>query len=385
MTGPGRRVLLAGALALPAARAGAQDGRMRRLRVSIPLERMAEFLPVFRDYAATQPDLLFETLVRDDDNGLAAPEILAAVRAGRPHADAALTDVDGLAWGATRGAWRSLPAALREAGEASARSLVRLMQPLTGEEALLVSADPGGPFLLHRSSAPAAPPRSAAALLDYARENPGRFLYPRPPESALGQHFLMALPHLLRDRDPSDVQTGWMNSWAWLEELDRYVDYYPSDDAAAFDEFAAGGIDLLPAMLTAFLRGRMEGTLPEEAHLTAFDEGRIIPQGVFLVMPHHATDERLALVEPFARFLLSPGVQSHAFGRGLLPGGQDFGVGRAVPRTEGERSAWRRALPAEAAARLPAAPLASPLGPHQLAFMLARWEERVGARHGERR
>lgn len=380
-----RRTLLAGALALPAVRAGAQDGRMRRMRVSIPYDRLAEFLPTFRSFAASQPDLLFETLVRDDDNGLAAPEILAALRAGRPHADAALTDVDGFAWGSARGAWRSLPASLRGAGEASAGRLARLMQPLTGEEAMLVSADPGGPFLLHRPSALPDPPRGAAALLDYARGNPGRFLYPRPSESALGQQFLMALPYLLQDRDPSDVQTGWTESWAWLEELDRYVDYYPSDAAAAFDEFAMGGIDLLPASLTAFLRGRMDGQLPEETRFTGFEEGRIVPQGIFLVMPRHAADERLALVEPFARFLLSPEVQSRAFGRGLLPGAPDFGVSQAAPRTEAERSAWSRALPAEAAARVAAAPVAPPLGPYQLAFMLRRWDERIGARHGERR
>lgn len=393
MSGRGRRALLAGAVALPltlsltlsAARAAAQGNRMRRMRVSIPVDRLAEFLPVFRGFAASQPDLLFETLVRDDDKGLIASEILAAIRAGRPHADAALTDAGGVAWGATRGAWRSLPASLREAGEASASRLARLMRPLMGEEAMLVSADPGGPFLLHRPSVLSDPPRSAAALLDYARRNPGRFLYPRPSESALGQQFLMALPYLLGDRDPSDVQTGWTESWALLEELDRHIDYYPSDDAAAFDEFATGGIDLLPTSLTAFLRGRMDGLLPEDTGFVAFEDGRIIPQGVFLVVPHYAPDERFAVVEPFARFLLRPEIQSRAFGRGLLPGEPGFGVNRAAPLTDAERSAWSRALPSEEAERVAAVSLAPPLGPYQLAFMLHRWDEQIGARHGERR
>ncbi|WP_421991954.1 extracellular solute-binding protein [Roseococcus sp.] len=385
MSGSCRRALLASALALPTlplAGWAVARSEPRRMRVSIPLERLTDFLPILRAFTASQPDLFFETLVRDDDNSLAVSEIREAVQARRPYPDAALADAGSVAWGTERGAWRRLPASLREAGAASGGHLAQLMQPLTGEEAMLVSPDPGGPVLLHRASVLPDPPRSAAALLDYARQNPRRFLYPRPSESALGRQFLMALPHLLRDSDPSDPQLGWTRSWAWLKEVDSFIDYYPSDDAAAFEEFATDGIALMPASLTAYLRGRKDALLPDEASFALFEGAPLIPQGVFLVMPRDATEESLALVETFARFLLRPEIQSGAFGRGFLPG---FAVNQPAPRTEAERSAWNRILPAEMAARVAAAPLAPPLGPQQLALMLRRWDEEIAARHGGRR
>jgi putative spermidine/putrescine transport system substrate-binding protein len=357
---------------------------MQRLRVSIALDRLDEFLPLLRNFAASNADLYFETVVRDDNGGLIAPQGTEALRPGQWGADAALTDVFGLAWGTTHGAWRSLPASLRDAGTASAGRLSHVMQPLAGEEAMLISADPGGPVLLHRPQILPDPPRDAAALLDYARQNRGRFLYARPSESAFGRLFLIALPHLLGDRDPSDAQTGWTNTWAWLTELARYIDYYPSNDEAAFEELAAGDVHIFPAPLTSFLRGRMDGALTEETKFVTLRNAPIIPQGVFLVVPRTTTDGRLQLIERFGQFLLRPAIQAQFFGRGLLSDELGFGLSEAAPRTDAERSALGGILPAAEAQHIVAAPLASRLNSYQLTFMLRRWDELIGARHGER-
>jgi putative spermidine/putrescine transport system substrate-binding protein len=387
-----RRALLAGAvatpLAIPSVRAMAQDRRMQRIRVSIAVDRQDEFLPLLRNYSASEPGHTVEILVRDDNSGLIAPQGTEELRPGQRGADAwgadaALTDIHDLAWGTARGAWRSLPASLREGAAASAGRLSQLMQPLAGEEAMLVSADPGGPVLLHRPRILPDPPADAAALLDYARQNPGRFFYPRPSESAFGRLFLLALPHLLGDRDPADAQTGWTRTWAWLQELDRYVSYYPSNDEAAFEDLAAGDAHLFPVPLPPLLRRRMDGTLTEETKFGTL--GPNIPQGVFLVVPRITADERLPLIEQFGRFLLRPEVQSRFFGRGILPGDLGFGLNEATPRTDAERSALGRILPPDEAERIVARPLAPRINSYQLTFLLRRWEELIGARHGERR
>ena len=38
----------------------------------------------------------------------------------------------------------------------------------------------------------------------------------------------MGLPYILGDSDPKDPVNGWDKTWAYLQELDKYVDVYPS-------------------------------------------------------------------------------------------------------------------------------------------------------------
>lgn len=379
-----RRALLASALAVPAIEASAQDVLLDFLRVSIAVDRFDAFLPLLQAFAAAAPDLTVEILVRDDNAGLLTPRNAEQISRGHRGVNVVLADVFDLAWGSMRGAWRPLPERFHMASMASAGALADLMSPLASEEGLLVSASPGGPILLHRRSILPDPPRDLAALLDYARQNPGHFFYPRPSESVFGRLFLMILPHLLGDRDPSDVQTGWDRSWAWLEELARYVSFYPSSDEAAFEELAAGDVHLCPAPLAAFLRGRMDGDLAEDTGFVTLGDGAIIPQGLFLAVPRFTAPAKLPVIERFARFLLLPDVQTRFFGRGLLPGDLGFGLSEGAPRNDAERSALRGILPPEDAQRIVAASRFPRLSAPQLTFLLNAWEERIGSRHGER-
>ena len=53
-------------------------------------------------------------------------------------------------------------------------------------------------------------------------------MYARPSNSGPGRTFLMGLPYLLGDKDPRDPVNGWDKTWAYLKELGKYVEYYPS-------------------------------------------------------------------------------------------------------------------------------------------------------------
>ncbi|WP_424814423.1 extracellular solute-binding protein [Roseococcus sp. YIM B11640] len=380
----GRRALLSGGLALPAAVAAAQGGPpVWRLRASFPIERIDEFLPAFQRFAASQPGLMMEALVRVDDAGLVSPDFNATVRPWQLRSDAALVDSATLAVGASRGMWLPLPEAWHEMARGSHPTLTRLMAPLAGQEGALLSAEPGGPFLVHRRDRAASLPRDPVALLDYARQNPGRFFYVRPAESGFSQLFLMALPHLLGDRDPSDAQTGWDKSWSWLAEISRHIGFYPSSDDAALDEFAMAGADLFPTSLAGFLKARLDGTLAEDTDVATLGGGLIVPRGMFLVMPRHVAAERRTAAEPLLRYLLGAQAQAQVFGRGLLPGEAGFGLDHAAPRTDAETAAWHLALPADRTEAIATMRLAPPLPALQYTFMLNRWEEQIGSRHNE--
>nr|WP_314075985.1 extracellular solute-binding protein [uncultured Roseococcus sp.] len=380
MSGPGRRALLGSALTLRAATAEAQPSAAFRL--SFPSRWAPSLMPALAEFSKQYPHLRVDIGTEAQDVDWVSTALQDDLQTERP--DVALVGAAALALGKTRGLWRVLPAGLREANHASMGGLAAQMRPLTGEEAIVVSADPGGPFLLHRRSVLSEPPRGAATLLDYARQNPQRFLYPRPSAAAFGQQFVMALPYLLGDRNPSDAQSGWEQSWRWMREVDPYVAYYASGSGEAMQEFSEGGIDLLPVSLGAFLQGRMSGRLPEDARLASFDIAPAIPRGLFLVVPNHVPPERMVHIEALASFLLRPEMQTLAFGRGLLPAGPEFGIDGPAPRTDAEKAAWDRALPMATAA-MAARRRLSPLPADQLAFVLGRWDEEIGATHNDGR
>lgn len=377
-----RRGLLAAGLAAPAAlRAQTPPSLPPALRIVVAADSPEPLTVLLRDFARLSPQLVREVSAQGAQASWISGPFAAAHSAGLSPTDAVLTDNVGLVLGAVRRLWQNLPAALRGLGGAEMAARNGLMSPLAGEIATVVSAAPGGPLLLHRLDDLPAVPRTAAALLDFARERPTRFLYARPGESQLGLQFISALPHLLRDADPADPREGWARSWAFLEELGEYVSFYASSSAAAVEELAQGGCDLLPALLTTYLRERANGGLPEQVRFTLFDNGPLIPLGLFLAVPQLVSPTLLPAIGGLADFLLRPEIQSQGFGRGLLPGAaSELSVAADGMLGPVERAAWDRLLPPLSVESIAQTPLVPPLTPDRLAYMMQRWDEQIGAR-----
>ncbi len=319
-----RRSMLGAGLALPslatARPAAAQSAGPQSLTVLLTTEGIPTSGRLVREFVQTHPGLVSKLVLRQEDTGWLAAGLTAEVRAGRPGVDLVLTNAAGFALGAAQDIWQPLPADLLAAAE----------RQLTPRGPAADADDPGrgaragrgagGPLLLHRPSVLPNPPRDAAGLMDFARQNPERFQYTRPRESLLGQVFVTGLPYLLRDRDPADPQTGWRRTWEYLQEMGRFVSYYPSSGAAAMVEFAEGGCDLAPGLLGLFLLARNSGRLPPDTTCLAMTDTPLIPQGIMLAVPQGVPAARLPAIEAAARFLLTPRVQMVGLGRGLVPG-----------------------------------------------------------------
>src|SRR5690606_14370336 len=106
-------------------------------------------------------------------------------------------------------------------------TLTDFMQPVDGLEAPWSMAQ----FVFHHDSARVSnPPRSARALLEWARKHPGRFTYPLPPDF-LGTTFLkQILLELTEDRSPLDrsvteVEFAALSAplWKYLDELHPHL------------------------------------------------------------------------------------------------------------------------------------------------------------------
>jgi putative thiamine transport system substrate-binding protein len=163
------------------------------------------------------------------------------------------------------------------------------------------------------------PPRSIPALLDWAKDNPGGFTYPQPPDF-LGSTFLkQALIELIDD--PAVLQRPAMEAdfrrvtaplWEYLDELHpvlwRSGKVFPSSGPDQRQLLDAGELDIAvsfdPLEASSSIAA---GLLPDTARVYVF-EGGTIGNTNFVAIPFNASAKEGAMV--VADFLLSPEAQA---------------------------------------------------------------------------
>lgn len=174
-------------------------------------------------------------------------------------------------------------------------------------------------FIADRSKLPT-PPDSAAALLVFAKQNPGRVSYPKPPSF----HGTTFLKQLLLELNPEASVLGkpveaeafaklTQPLWAYLDELHSVAwqqgKSFPASDAEMHQKLADGelliSLSFNPNEAASLIASKR---LPETAYSFGFKKGTI-GNVHFLAIPFNAKAKEAAQV--FANFLLSPEAQAH--------------------------------------------------------------------------
>lgn len=166
-----------------------------------------------------------------------------------------------------------------------------------------------------------APPKTLAALLEWAAAHPGRFTYPQPPDY-LGTTFLkqvalgtMSDPSVLQaPLDPATYDQAMKPVWAYLDQITPHLwrqgRAYPLNEPALGQLLADGEIDIG----FAFNPGRASaeiaaGNLTDTVRTFTF-EGGTIGNASFVAIPFNAAHQAGAQV--IANLILDPKVQAHA-------------------------------------------------------------------------
>ncbi|CTQ34013.1 ABC transporter substrate-binding protein [Jannaschia rubra] len=164
------------------------------------------------------------------------------------------------------------------------------------------------------------PPRSAEALLDWARANPGRFTYPQPPDF-LGTTFLKQTlielvpdPAVLADPAAGDYDEVTAPLWEYLDELTpllwRDGRAYPDSGPRQFQLMNDGEVDLAisfsPGEATAAIANF---ELPQTVRTYVLDGGTL-GNASFVAIPYNSSAKEGAMV--VADILLSPAAQLRA-------------------------------------------------------------------------
>lgn len=175
--------------------------------------------------------------------------------------------------------------------------------------------------LTHDSARVPDPPRSMAALLDWARAHPGRFTHPAV-SNFMGATFLkQALieltpdPAVLASEATDEVfAAATAPLWAWYDELRpllwRQGETFPENESVLQQMLNDGEVDFAMAFDPAAAAAAVaQGLLPETVRSYA-PEGGSIGNISFVAIPYNAAHREGAMV--VANFLLDPATQAQA-------------------------------------------------------------------------
>jgi putative spermidine/putrescine transport system substrate-binding protein len=314
-----------------------------------------------------------------------APELAGKVKAqqqaNRLDIDLVLTGTDGLSAGIAQGLWLQL---LPNLGakfpglEQNYLAPAAKMQDQAQGQGVLVNYYPSGPLLEYDPARVPDPPQSAEELLQWAKANPGRFMYAQPANSGPGRTFLMGLPYLLGDADPRDPVNGWDKTWAYLKELNQYVEYYPSGTKDTMSALSDGSRDIIATTTGWDINPRALGTVPKDVEVTALDGMHWVTDAHYMVVPKGIAQDKLAVVLDLMKYLLEPPQQALAYDDGYFypgPAVKDVPIEMAPEKSQQVIQEYGRP---EYEGMIASNPTETPLIGQDLVDAFDKWDREVG-------
>lgn len=217
--------------------------------------------------------------------------------------------------------------------------------------------------LFHDSARVAEPPRSMAALLDWAKANPGRFTHPAV-QNFMGATFLkQVLIELAPDaavlQSPPTAESfaaATAPLWAWYDALRpnlwRGGQAYPENESLLIQLLNDGEVDFGMAFDPAAAAAAVEKDLLPDTVRTYGPEAGSLGNVSFVAIPFNAAHKEGAMV--LANFLLDPATQARA---------QDIRVLGSYSVLDPERLNPGQAAAFAALPSSPALPAAGAIGP----------------------
>jgi putative spermidine/putrescine transport system substrate-binding protein len=319
-----------------------------------------------------------------------APELPGKIKAqqsaGRVDIDLVLTGTDGLAAGIDQNLWVPLVtdygSVLPNLKDIYLPGALK-MQGLAQDQAVCVVFCPAGPILEYMPDAVKAPPKTAQELLDWTKAYPRRFLYARPANSGPGRTFLQGLPYLLADKDPTDPKDGWDKTWAFLVELGKNIEYYPTGTGATMKELAEGSRDMIASHLGWDLNPRILGVVPKEAQIAVLEGFHWVTDAQYWAIPRGVSNDKLAVLLELTKYMLSKPAQAMTYDKGYFypgPAVKDVPLSMAPPESQASIGEYTRPFYEKLIADVPSE---VPLAADKLVYAFQRWDQQVGARVGK--
>jgi putative spermidine/putrescine transport system substrate-binding protein len=316
---------------------------------------------------------------------LKAPELAGKVKAqqdaGRLDIDLVLTGTDGLSAGLEQNLWVDLLGKYKDKLpdlnsiylEPAAK-----MQELAQNKGVVVTYYPSGPLIEYNPKTVPNPPKSTDELLAWAKAHPKKFMYAQPRNSGPGRTLLMGLPYILGDSDPKDPDKGWDKTWAYLKELNKYVEYYPGGTTQTMSELGDGSRDIIASTTGWDINPRVLGTVPKNFKVQSLANFTWVTDAHYMVVPKGISAEKLAVLLDVMKFVLTTEQQAYAYDNGYFypgPAVKDVPLSMAPADSQKAINEFGRPEYEKLIADNPKAP---PLEAKQMVAAFDKWDREVG-------
>lgn len=173
-----------------------------------------------------------------------------------------------------------------------------------GEGYLLPSVvNAGGPVFIYNPKKVQKPPKTADEFLAWAKANPGKFIYARPANSGPGRSVLAGFPWILKDKNPKDPEKGWDKTWAFLKELGKYIEYYPTGTLFTLREFANEQRWMIAGIMEWDMKPRAEGVIPPDAKITILENTTFVIDGHYWAIPKGVPRNEIDVILDLMKFM----------------------------------------------------------------------------------
>ncbi|MEN3602250.1 extracellular solute-binding protein [Brucella abortus] len=339
--------------------------------------------PAFEAYAKANPDKVSKITFTKAPAPELPGKLKAQQAANRLDIDVVLTGTDALSAGHELGLWvKLLPeysTSLPDLKTLYQEPAWRMQEAQGKQHGLAIVYYPSGPLLEYMPDKVKTVPRNLDELLVWAKENPNKFLYARPANSGPGRTFLMGLPNMLGDADPKDPMKSWDKTWAYLKELHKYIEYYPTGTGALMKELGEGTRYMTVTTTGWDINPRVLGVVPKEAAVSKLDGFHWVADAQFMAVPKGIGDDKLAVILDLMNYMLTPEAQAVTYDQGYFYPGP---VVKDVPITMAPQSSQDAIAEfgrAEYADWIANNPIELPLEPAAMVAAFRRWDEDVAS------
>jgi len=277
--------------------------------------------PAIEAFKAKYPQIVSNVTYSTGTAPQLASKIEAQQQGGNVQTHLVLTGTDGLAAGIKLGLWQNVKTYydqffpnLMSNYQTAAASMATLAQ----DQGIELVWYPSGPLIEYDPAKVATPPSTTDELLAWAKANPGKYQYAQPRNSGPGRTWLMGLPYLLGDSDPTDPTNGWSKTWAYLTELNKYVSSYPTGTTATMKNIAAGTVSIIASTTGWYINGRAIGTVPAAVKVAKFQTFTWVTDAQYGVIPKGVSNDVLIANLRLLAWILTPEQQAVTYDKGYF-------------------------------------------------------------------
>ncbi len=337
--------------------------------------------PMIEAFVAANPDIVssvtYETGGAPDVIGLVKPQ----VDTGNLSIDLVLTGNDGLSSGIGQGLWIQVVNEFgdRISNQANYLDQAAKMQELADGYGVVVTYYPSGPLLQYDPAVVTDVPSTPEELLAWAKAHPNKFGYARPANSGPGRTFLMGLPYILGDSDPTDPENGWEKTWTYLKEIGQYVDNYPTGTGQVITNLGDGTWSMIPTTTGWEIEPRTDGRLPNTVEAAAFDTFTWVTDAHYAAIPKGQSPDKVSAILLLLQDMLTPEQNAKAYDNGYFyPGPAIKGATLDLAPEENQKvlaefgRPWFDEL-------IESHPKVTPLPPAEMVKAFDIWDREVGA------